>query len=205
MKCLKRFLIWLQRQRLPVSLGPSPLPDLESSSERLSSEPPSTPSKEARALGVVLETLKLFTGGSSLVRIQSSARARLEMLRPTFDKVADESGIPAALLEGVAWTESNFDRNAVNSTSGAAGLMQVMPQNFAGLGWTGEQWRDPLTNIRGGARILRESGLGRLPIRQALGNYGGFITKDPTVYVNRVLTRATFLLVERTAGAITGA
>jgi len=66
-------------------------------------------------------------------------------------KAAEQFGVEAHLIKAVIMAESAFDRNAI-STSGAQGLMQLMPT-------TADDMRvhdpfDPKDNILGGTRYL---------------------------------------------------
>jgi peptidoglycan DL-endopeptidase CwlO len=69
-----------------------------------------------------------------------------------FTQAAGRYGIPAALLAGVAKTESGFDSSAV-SPAGAQGLMQFMPATARGLG---VDPTDPASSIDGAARYLSD-------------------------------------------------
>ncbi|MDD5475563.1 MAG: lytic transglycosylase domain-containing protein [Syntrophales bacterium] len=93
----------------------------------------------------------------------------------SYDAYIDEASrrfnIDPHLLKAVVKVESNFDPRAV-SKKGAAGLMQVMPENFRYLGI-----RDPFSpqeNILGGARYLREmlNRYGELSLALAAYNAG---------------------------------
>jgi hypothetical protein len=73
-----------------------------------------------------------------------------------------EQGIDMELLQALIATESGFDAHAV-SPKGAVGLMQVMPATAERYGVTGDRktplaqkLTDPRTNIRAGARYLRD-------------------------------------------------
>ena len=73
-----------------------------------------------------------------------------------------EQGIDMELLQALIATESGFDPLAV-SPKGAVGLMQVMPATAERYGVTGDRkssvatkLTDPRTNIRAGARYLRD-------------------------------------------------
>lgn len=67
-------------------------------------------------------------------------------------EIATAEGVPASLLGALVWSESGFNPDAV-SGSGARGLTQLMPATAAGLGVDIE---DPVDNLRGGARYLRQ-------------------------------------------------
>lgn len=72
--------------------------------------------------------------------------------------ISNEYGLPEHILIHLASTESHFDPNALNSKTGASGLMQIMPASMAKYKSDG-LWRDDLSdvenNIRAGAHILK--------------------------------------------------
>jgi soluble lytic murein transglycosylase-like protein len=68
------------------------------------------------------------------------------------DEAARSAGVDPALLAALVRHESNFDPN-VRSHAGAIGLAQLMPGTAAALG---VDPTDPVANLRGGARYLRE-------------------------------------------------
>jgi len=72
---------------------------------------------------------------------------------PLITRAAAEYQLPPALLRAVIHAESNFRADAV-SPKGAMGLMQLMPGTASGLGVSDPF--DPVQNIEGGARYLRQ-------------------------------------------------
>ena len=65
-------------------------------------------------------------------RLPSRLRAHPERLAllPSFDRAAAATGVPAALLEAVAWQESGW-QNKVVSAKGAQGVGQLKPDTVA--------------------------------------------------------------------------
>jgi soluble lytic murein transglycosylase-like protein len=72
---------------------------------------------------------------------------------PLISAVACEAGVPVGLFDALVAQESRYDPLIV-SPKGAVGLTQLMPGTAASLGVSNS--RDPLQNLRGGARYLRE-------------------------------------------------
>ena len=72
-------------------------------------------------------------------------------LESYFEKAAQTYGVDINLLEAVAKQESNFTADAVSS-SGAVGIMQLMPQTAQSLGVTDSY--DACQNIMGGAKYI---------------------------------------------------
>lgn len=66
---------------------------------------------------------------------------------------AAEAGVDPRLVAAITQTESNFDPRATSST-GAAGLMQLMPETARELGVSDRY--DAAQNMRGGSRYLRQ-------------------------------------------------
>lgn len=67
-------------------------------------------------------------------------------------ELAERYDLSPALLEAVVWQESRWREDAV-SPAGARGLAQLMPGTARYLGVDPD---DPLANLEGGARYLRE-------------------------------------------------
>ena len=74
-----------------------------------------------------------------------------EVYLELIEKIAAQYGADPDLIAAVIQAESSFDPYAVSS-SGASGLMQLMPATAAGLG-VGDVF-DPEQNIDGGVRFL---------------------------------------------------
>lgn len=68
------------------------------------------------------------------------------------DELARRFDLSPSLLEALVWQESRWRENAVSS-AGARGLAQLMPSTARYLG---VDPHDPLANLEGGARYLRE-------------------------------------------------
>jgi len=119
---------------------------------------------------------KLFARGDALQSSSSLAISaeRRELLRyfsrhpnlkkfePLLKAAGNEFAVDSALLKAVMAAESGFDPDAT-SPKGAIGLMQVMPATAERYGLRGddqktleEKLSDPKTNIRLGARYLRD-------------------------------------------------
>ncbi len=89
--------------------------------------------------------------------VQDPARRALV---PAFERAARDEGLPVALLEALAWRESQWDASIVNPDSGALGIGQLLPETaqFVATELLGEPGLDPLDaedNIRMTARYLR--------------------------------------------------
>jgi len=167
----------------------------------MSAEQPSLSSSDADVkVGLAIELLKTLSGDStSNIAFSNRTAARWEALKPVVIREAQEAGVNPYFIGGIIWTESSFNSDALNTESGAQGLMQIMPFHNSRFLWLGSKataWKDPRSNIRAGITILvNDAKLGRDPARAVLARYGGFVSKDPTDYVNKVLQRATFLMI----------
>lgn len=53
---------------------------------------------------------------------------------PYINQIEQQYGLPQNLLAAVAFQESSFNPAAVNSSSGAVGMFQMLPQYFPGAG-----------------------------------------------------------------------
>jgi soluble lytic murein transglycosylase-like protein len=69
------------------------------------------------------------------------------------DSAAKKYGVDSNLILAVIKQESDFDANSTSGV-GAAGLMQIMPENFANLGIKDQY--DVQQNVDGGTKLLKE-------------------------------------------------
>ena len=122
----------------------------------------------ARARGLIMTAIVLaMTGGSisaasaASVKTQSAPMAATNPVNPYAGYIAEASrrfGIPEHWIRAVIRVESSGQVKAV-SPKGAIGLMQIMPDTWAGLRLRyrlGRNPRDPHDNILAGAAYLRE-------------------------------------------------
>lgn len=99
------------------------------------------------------------------------------------------SVITEQLLDSLKRVESDKDKFALNKTTKAMGAYQFMPETVQMLHKQGIEF-NPFNEKE--ARQAARTYLGQLvernqgDVNKALAQYGGFITKDPTAYVNKV-------------------
>ena len=99
------------------------------------------------------ERTTAYTAADSSSISQASDRYSSADLDAYFQEAADTYDLPVALLKAVAKQESNFQSDVVSS-SGAVGIMQLMPGTASYLGVTDAY--DPYQNIMGGAKLLSQ-------------------------------------------------
>lgn len=97
------------------------------------------------------EVFKAVSCDDSDVTIDSTSSGPVTKYDSIFEKAAETYHLPVSLLKAVAKQESGFDPSAVSS-SGAMGIMQLMPETARELGV--DDPFDPEENIMGGARYL---------------------------------------------------
>jgi membrane-bound lytic murein transglycosylase D len=68
------------------------------------------------------------------------------MYVPYINQVEAQYGLPQNLLARVAYQESHFDPTAVNASSGAVGMFQLMPQFYPGAG---QNWQTDAATAAG--------------------------------------------------------
>ena len=111
--------------------------------------------------------------------------------RPHLARIAAKYDLSPQLLEALVWQESRWRTNAV-SPAGARGLAQLMPGTARELGVNPN---DPLANLEGGARYLR----------QQLDTFGGDLEKALAAYnagPNRVIRAGGIPNIRETRGYV---
>ena len=64
-------------------------------------------------------------------------------------------GLDIARMVAIAGLESGYDTDAVNKSSGALGLWQILPSAHPWI--TGQNWKDPVVNARAAFRVYSEA------------------------------------------------
>lgn len=109
---------------------------------------------------------------------------------------AQGGGIDPAILDSLAQVESSGNPRAVNPQSGAQGMYQFMPATTKMLQQKDPTF-DPFDPVKARAaasqylQTLTQQNGGSL--ERALAAYGGFKTKDPTPYIQKVLRGAKMM------------
>lgn len=103
--------------------------------------------------------------------LAASTEARRLRLYPLISQVACETGVPVGLFDALVSQESRYNLSAL-SPKGAMGLTQLMPGTARSLGVL-DPWQ-PVENLRGGARYLRQQldEFGRVDLALAAYNAG---------------------------------
>jgi soluble lytic murein transglycosylase-like protein len=102
-------------------------------------------------------------------RTSLSLERKRQQFAPLIEAAADKYSLDPALLHAVIRAESSYNPGAV-SHKGAAGLMQLMPGTADRFGVRDRF--DPVENIEGGARYLRElMGMFQSDVRLAVAAY----------------------------------
>lgn len=96
-------------------------------------------------------TASSVTGSS--YKTEASGLSCSAELDAIFNEAADKYGVDVKFLKAIAKCESDFSATCTSS-SGAMGIMQLMPATAASLGVTNAY--DPYQNIMGGAKYISE-------------------------------------------------
>lgn len=122
----------------------------------------------------------------SLVNPALSVPGDIEAL---YEQAGNDYGMPGTLLAGIGMEETARGRNTAESSAGALGLMQFMPETFAAFGVDGDgdgiaDIRNDADSIFSAANYLTLSGVQNGPdgVREALYTYN-----QADWYVNDVL------------------
>jgi soluble lytic murein transglycosylase-like protein len=108
---------------------------------------------DSRATLFIKSPPPAYAAESPAVRDAAAAGTLRKPYGEAISQVAREQGIEPALLHAVITVESGYNARA-RSRKGARGLMQLIPATAKRFG-VADVW-NPLENIRGGARYLRE-------------------------------------------------
>ncbi|GMN02949.1 lytic transglycosylase domain-containing protein [Erythrobacter sp. MTPC3] len=106
----------------------------------------------AVAADLEAEPASSLVPGEALASAARNSAAIPDIYKGAVHTLAERFDLSPSLLEAVVWQESRWRENAV-SHAGARGLAQLMPGTAAELGVDPD---DPLQNLEGGARYLRE-------------------------------------------------
>lgn len=106
------------------------------------------------------------TNATSSGNTSSSSSTSLDAY---FEEAAEKYNVDVKLLKAIAHAESNFNPNATSS-SGAMGVMQLMPSTAKSLGITDAY--NAYDNIMGGAKVIAEH----------LANYNGDVSLALAAY-----------------------
>ena len=106
------------------------------------------------------------------------------------DMTIPQSPITDQMLDNLEGVESSHGKNTYNAQSGATGNYQFLPSTVEMLRKQGINFdpNDPL-QARQAAKLYLEQLVKQNggDVRRALAAYGGFVNKDPTDYINKVM------------------
>jgi soluble lytic murein transglycosylase-like protein len=102
---------------------------------------------------MILNNKYVNVGKSSGSILTNRSDADLQKIYNAVSTASKNYGVDSNLILAIIKQESDFDTNS-KSESGAAGLMQIMPQNFDHVGITDEY--DVNQNINGGTKLFKE-------------------------------------------------
>lgn len=105
------------------------------------------------AIPLILKNKYASYGNSSNPILSNRSDADLKKIYSAVNTAAKNYGVDSNLILAVIKQESDFDPNSTSSC-GAAGLMQIMPENFSHLGITDAY--DVDQNVNGGTKLLKE-------------------------------------------------
>lgn len=103
-------------------------------------------------LPIILRNGQIYTQKSKSI-LANRSNSDNQKINNAVDSAAKKYGVDPNLILAVIKQESDFDSNST-SGAGAAGLMQIMPENFSSLGITDQY--DVEQNVNGGTKLLKE-------------------------------------------------
>lgn len=146
------------------------------------------------------ELIVRLTGGSDLPSTADFELWRNRLtpeMRAAFGEAGASYNLSPFLLLAIAARESSLNPNARNTVSGAAGLMQIIPANFARYGLTTGTAYNVRLNVLAGAADLDEKLNEQGDLDRALAAYSGHVTwlrtggaPEPWAYIDRVYSSA---------------
>jgi cell wall-associated NlpC family hydrolase len=139
------------------------------------------------ALALVLAAALPLRGGLVMPRAAEaqSVAVILSQWSDLIHQAADEAGVPWQVVASILIIESGGDP-AASSPSGAAGLMQLRPEQWqARAGQFGGDVWDPWTNIRTGAAILADAYATWGTWDQAVASYVGALDEAGAITAAR--------------------
>lgn len=98
-------------------------------------------------------TSKTASTSGATTKTTSASSMKTTKFDAYFKKAARKYGVSESLLKGIAKAESNFNERDLSS-SGAMGVMQLMPETARSLGVSDPY--DPEQNIMGGAKCIAQ-------------------------------------------------
>lgn len=103
-------------------------------------------------LPIILRNGQVYTQKSKSI-LANRSNSDIQKIDNAVNSAAKKYGVDPNLILAVIKQESDFDPNSTSEV-GAAGLMQIMPENFASLGITDKY--DIEQNVNGGTKLLKE-------------------------------------------------
>lgn len=132
----------------------------DKSSVAVSKEIPAAKVGQTYATGQKLEEIPMtltnnyvnFSRRSNSI-LSNRSDADMKKIYSAVDSASKKYGVDSSLIFAIIKQESDFNPND-KSGAGAAGLMQIMPENFASLGITDQY--DVNQNVDGGTKLFKE-------------------------------------------------